>query len=222
MVTRAPKSKAKKAAKPLAKSASTKAKMAKMAKKVKKAPAKKANPVKSAKPAKKAEVKVPLKKELTAADVKQILDARELVERQKHILAELEARGVKSIHRIPKKADKDLVDEAKALEVQVPKVTEKLKKAGLGSPYRMLKNAEKALVAPKPATVAASTSSSSTSTSEPKQPKTVIIDGEEVELVEEDDLDLNLDNIEEVKEEYFVVSILLNLIKKFVHLYLTD
>ena len=198
MVTRAPKSKAKKAAKPVAKSASAKAKMAKMAKK---APAKKANPVKSAKPAKKAEVKVPLKKELTAADVKQILDARELVERQKHILAELEARGVKSIHRIPKKADKDLVDEAKALEVQVPKVTEKLKKAGLGSPYRMLKNAEKALVAPKPATVAASTSSSSTSTSEPKQPKTVIIDGEEVELVEEDDLDLNLDNIEEVKEE---------------------
>ena len=167
----------------------------------KKAPAKKANPVKSAKPAKKAEVKVPLKKELTAADVKQILDARELVERQKHVLAELEARGVKSIHRIPKKADKDLVDEAKALEVQVPKVTEKLKKAGLGSPYRMLKNAEKALVAPKPAPVASTHSASSATSSEPKQPKTVIIDGEEVELVEEEDLDLNLDNIEELKEE---------------------
>ena len=178
----------------------------------KKAPAKKlvgkkAAPAKSVKPTKKAtakkvEVKIPLKKELTAADVKQILDARELVERQKIVLAELEKRGVKSIHRIPKKADKELVDEAKALEVSVPKVTEKLKKAGLGSPYRMLKNSEKALVAPKPEPVSTSTGSSSSATStEAKQPKTVIIDGEEVELVEEEDLDLNIENIDEVKEE---------------------
>ena len=186
MVTRAPKKKApakaaKKAVKPIKKAAA------------KKAPAK---PIKKA-ATKKAEVKIPLKKELTAADVKQILDARDLVERQKHVLAELESRGVTSLNRIPKKADKELVDEAKALEVSVPKVTEKLKKAGLGSPYRMLKNSEKALVAPKQVPLVANSATSS----EKAVTKTVIIDGEEVELVEEEDLDLNIDNIEEAKEE---------------------
>ncbi len=200
-VSRAPKNKGKvvkvvkKATKPAPKSA-------------KKAPAKKVVPKKDAKkapakkPIKKVEPKVLLKKELTANDVKQILDARDLVERQKTVLAELEKRGVKSIHRIPKKADKELVDEAKALEISVPKVTEKLKKAGLGSPYRMLKNSEKALVAPKPEPVTASSGSATSSTgTEVKQPKTVIIDGEEVELVEEEDLDLNIENIDEAKEE---------------------
>ena len=200
-VSRAPKNKGKvvkavkKAVKPASKSA-------------KKAPAKKVAPKKDAKkalakkPIKKVEPKVLLKKELTANDVKQILDARDLVERQKTVLAELEKRGVKSIHRIPKKADKELVDEAKALEISVPKVTEKLKKAGLGSPYRMLKNSEKALVAPKPEPVTASSGSATSSTgTEVKQPKTVIIDGEEVELVEEEDLDLNIENIDEAKEE---------------------
>ena len=191
MVTRAPKKKA-------------------PAKKVvaKKAPAKKAAPAKSVKPvkpvkkatAKKAEIKVPLKKELSAADVKQILDARDLVERQKHVLAELESRGVTSLNRIPKKSDKDLVEEAKALEISVPKVIDKLKKTGLGSPYRMLKNSEKALVAPKPAPVAVATTSVA-ATTETKQPKSVIIDGEEVELVEEEDLDLNIDNLEELKDK---------------------
>ena len=197
MVTRAPKKKA-----PAKKAAPVKKAAAKKSVSVKKAaPAKKA-PVKKA-PAKKVEVKIPLKKELTAADVKQILDARDLVERQKVVLAELESRGVTSLNRIPKKADKELVDEAKALEISVPKVTEKLKKAGLGSPYRMLKNSEKALVAPKPSPVAVAGSSTltSTETKGDKAPKTVIIDGEEVELVEEEDLDLNIDNIDEVKEE---------------------
>jgi RNA polymerase sigma factor RpoD-like protein len=197
VVTRAPKKKA-----PAKKAAPVKKAAAKKSVSVKKAaPAKKA-PVKKA-PAKKVEVKIPLKKELTAADVKQILDARDLVERQKVVLAELESRGVTSLNRIPKKADKELVDEAKALEISVPKVTEKLKKAGLGSPYRMLKNSEKALVAPKPSPVAVAGSSTltSTETKGDKAPKTVIIDGEEVELVEEEDLDLNIDNIDEVKEE---------------------
>jgi RNA polymerase primary sigma factor len=197
VVTRAPKKKA-----PAKKAAPVKKAAAKKSVSVKKAaPAKKAA-VKKA-PAKKVEVKIPLKKELTAADVKQILDARDLVERQKVVLAELESRGVTSLNRIPKKADKELVDEAKALEISVPKVTEKLKKAGLGSPYRMLKNSEKALVAPKPSPVAVAGSSTltSTETKGDKAPKTVIIDGEEVELVEEEDLDLNIDNIDEVKEE---------------------
>ncbi len=191
-VTRAPKSKgklAKKASKPAKTTKLSKAKPSKNVKASKKPVAKKA-------PSKKIDVKIPIKKELTAADVKQILDARDLVERQKVVLAELDKRGVKSIHRIPKKADKELVDEAKALEISVPKVTEKLKKAGLGSPYRMLKNSEKALVAPKPEPV-----TSSSSSNEIKKPKTVIIDGEEVELVEEEDLDLNIDNIDEAKEE---------------------
>ena len=191
-VTRAPKSKgklAKKASKPAKTTKPSKAIPSKNVKASKKPVAKKA-------PSKKIEVKIPIKKELTAADVKQILDARDLVERQKVVLAELDKRGVKSIHRIPKKADKELVDEAKALEISVPKVTEKLKKAGLGSPYRMLKNSEKALVAPKPEPV-----TSSSSSNEIKKPKTVIIDGEEVELVEEEDLDLNIDNIDEAKEE---------------------
>ena len=183
MVTRAPKKKAP-AKKVAAKKAPAKS-------------AKKAAPVKKA-AAKKAELKVPLKKELTAADVKQILDARDLAERQKYVLAELDKRGVKSLNRIPKKADKELVDEAKALEISVPKVTEKLKKAGLGSPYRMLKNSEKALVAPKPQPISASAVSDK---SEKSAPKTVIIDGEEVELVEEEDLDLNIDNLDEAKEE---------------------
>ncbi|MGI9226876.1 MAG: RNA polymerase sigma factor, partial [Candidatus Nanopelagicaceae bacterium] len=194
MVTRAPKKKA-----PAKKAAV--AKKAAPAKKAvaKKAPAKKSAPVKKA-AVKKVEPKIELKKELTAADVKQILDARELVERQKAVLAELESRGVTSLNRIPKKADKELVDEAKALEISVPKATEKLKKAGLGSPYRMLKNSEKALVAPKPEPVAVPAADSKSAKSD-SAPKTVIIDGEEVELVEEEDLDLNIDNLDEVKEE---------------------
>ncbi len=200
MVTRAPKSKApaKKAA-PAKKVAPAKKAVAKKAP-AKKAPAKKAAPVKKA-AVKKVEPKIELKKELTAADVKQILDARELVERQKAVLAELESRGVTSLNRIPKKADKELVDEAKALGISVPKVTEKLKKAGLGSPYRMLKNTEKALVAPKPEPVAAAPVVDSKGAKTDNAPKTVIIDGEEVELVEEEDLDLNIDNLDEIKEE---------------------
>jgi RNA polymerase sigma factor RpoD-like protein len=175
VVTRAPKKKA----------------AAKKAVKAKKVVAKKSAPVKKSAPA-----KVLLKQELSAADVKQILDALNLVQRQKVVLAELKSRGVTSLNRIPKKADKELVDEAKALEISVPKVTLKLKKSGLGSPYRMLKNSQKALVAPKPAPVAAATSDTKSN----KVSKTVIIDGEEVELVEEE-LDLNIDNIDEVKDE---------------------
>ena len=56
-----------------------------------------------------------------------------------------------SINRIPKKVDKDLVDEARALAAEVPVLTEKLRKAGLGSPFRMLKKVELALIAPPPA-----------------------------------------------------------------------
>jgi RNA polymerase primary sigma factor len=167
---------------------------------VKKAVKKSAKPAKAAKKlAKKVEVKIALKKELTAQDVKQILDARELADRQKAVLAELESRGVANINRIPKKIDKELVDEARELAVKVPKVIEKLKKAGLGSPYRMLKNTEKALVAPKPAPVVAAPA-----TPGKPGPKTAKIDGEDVEL-EEVDLEeiekLLKDEAEENEEE---------------------
>jgi RNA polymerase primary sigma factor len=151
--------------------------VAKKAAPVKKAVAKKAAPVKKAAPAKKIE----LKKDLTAKDVQQIVDAKNAVLRQNEVLAELETRGVTSINRIPKKADKDLVDEARALAAEVPVMIEKLRKGGLGSPSRILKKAEYELVAPKPEVIKAAAPKVDAKTG-----KTVVtkIDGEEVELEE--------------------------------------
>jgi RNA polymerase primary sigma factor len=150
---------------------------------VKKVVAKKTVAKKAAPVAKKiAPAKIELKKDLTAKDVQAIVDAKNAVLRQREVLTELETRGVTSINRIPKKVDKELVDEARALANEVPAVIEKLRKAGLGSPSRMLKKSDYALIEPKP---------------EPIQPviapkidaKTgkaaiVKIDGEEVELEE--------------------------------------
>jgi len=151
--------------------------VAKKAAPVKKAVAKKAAPVKKAAPAKKTE----LKKVLTAKDVQQIVDAKNAVLRQNEVLAELETRGVSSINRIPKKADKDLVDEARALATEVPVIIEKLRKSGLGSPSRILKKAEYELVAPKPVVTKAEAAKVDAKTG-----KAIItkIDGEEVELEE--------------------------------------
>jgi len=151
--------------------------VAKKAAPVKKAVAKKAAPVKKAAPAKKTE----LKKVLTAKDVQQIVDAKNAVLRQNEVLAELETRGVSSINRIPKKADKDLVDEARALATEVPVIIEKLRKSGLGSPSRILKKAEYELVAPKPVVTKAEAAKLDAKTG-----KAIItkIDGEEVELEE--------------------------------------
>jgi RNA polymerase primary sigma factor len=145
---------------------------------VKKAVAKKAAPVKKAAPAKKIE----LKKDLTAKDVQQIVDAKNAVLRQNEVLAELDARGVTSINRIPKKVDKDLVDEARALATEVPVLIEKLRKGGLGSPSRILKKAEYELIAPKPVPV----KEVAAPKVDAKTGKSVItkIDGEEVELEE--------------------------------------
>ena len=159
------------------KAAPAKKAVAKKAAPVKKAVAKKAAPVKKAAPAKKIE----LKKDLTAKDVQQIVDAKNAVLRQNEVLAELETRGVTSINRIPKKADKDLVDEARALAAEVPVMIEKLRKGGLGSPSRILKKAEYELVAPKPEVVKATAPKVDTKTG-----KAIItkIDGEEVELEE--------------------------------------
>jgi RNA polymerase primary sigma factor len=157
---------------------------------VKKAPAKKVVAKKA--PAKKTPAKkvvpkkIELKKDLTAKDVQAIVDAKIIAMRQKEVLAELESRGVTSINRIPKKVDKDLVDEARALATEVPVATEKLRKAGLGSPFRMLKKVELALIAPPPAPAAAKSEAPAAPKIDPKTGKAVVvkIDGEDVELEE--------------------------------------
>jgi RNA polymerase sigma factor RpoD-like protein len=144
----------------------------------KKSPAKKA-PTKKA-PVKKAAAKIELKKVLDAKDVQIIVDAKRAVIRQKEVLLELEARGVTSLGRIPKKVDKDLVDEARALAVSLPVTLETLRKKGLGSPNRILKKVELDLIKPKE--VIAPVTASKTGADGKKVVTT--IDGEEVELEE--------------------------------------
>ena len=154
-----------------------------VAKKVvaKKAPAKKAPAKKVA--AKKAPAKIAVKAVLTEKDVHIIVDTKNAVIRQKEILVELEVRGVTNINRIPKKVDKDLVDEARALAISVPVMIEKMRKAGLGAPSRILKKNELALIAPPPAPVAPVVA---TPKIDAKTGKAVVakIDGEDVELEE--------------------------------------
>ena len=156
----------------------------------KKAPVKKAAAKKA--PVKKVAAKIELKKVLDAKDVQLIADAKNAVARQKEILAELDSRGVTSLGRIPKKADKDLVDEARAIAITVPQLTETLRKKGLGSPSRILKKAEWDLIKPKEVVVPVATS------------KTVVtnIDGEEVELeeVELEDVDKLVADVLEIVE----------------------
>jgi RNA polymerase primary sigma factor len=166
-----------KKAAPATKAAVKKAAPATKAAVKKAAPATKAA-VKKAAPVKKIEVK----KDLTAKDVQQIVDAKNAVIRQNEVLAELESRGVTSINRIPKKADKDLVDEARALASEIPVLVEKLRKNGLGSPSRILKKAEYALIAPKPEPI----KEVAPAKVDAKTGKAIItkIDGEEVELEE--------------------------------------
>ena len=164
----------------------------------KKAPAKKASAKKApAKKvaAKKAPAKIELKKVLDAKDVQLLSDAKNAVSRQKEVLTELESRGVTTLGRIPKKADKDLVDEARALAITVPQLIETLRKKGLGSPSRILKKAEWDLIKPKEvATPAAAVAAG----------KTVVtnIDGEEVELeeVELEDVDKLVADVLEIVE----------------------
>ena len=149
---------------------------------------------KKVKPVKKVE-KIPLKAVLDAKDVAQILKVKELAIQQKTVLTELEARGVTNIHRIVKKADQDLVLIARELETILPKQIEKLRKAGLGSPYRMLKKTELELVAPPKPTAAALVKG--------EKVAKVKIDGEEVELeeVELEDLESLIDDKEETPAE---------------------
>jgi RNA polymerase primary sigma factor len=159
----------------------------------KKAPAKKAPAKKVA--AKKAPAKIELKKVLDAKDVQLLSDAKNAVSRQKEVLTELESRGVTTLGRIPKKADKDLVDEARALAITVPQFVETLRKKGLGSPSRILKKAEWDLIKPKEVAAPAAAVAAG---------KTVVtnIDGEEVELeeVELEDVDKLVADVLEIVE----------------------
>ena len=198
---------------PVTKAVTKKATPAKKAAPVKKAAVKKSAPVKKAvakkaaapakkvAPVKKTAKKIELKKDLTAKDVQQIVDAKNAVLRQNEVLAELEARGVTSINRIPKKADKELVDEARALATEVPLMVERLRKAGLGTPSRILKKAEYELIAPKPEIVKETPAPKL----DAKSGKAVVtkIDGEEVELEE-----VELEDVETLIKE--VVEIIDN------------
>ena len=176
---------AKKSATPVKKSAAKKAP-------AKKVVAKKATPA-----------KIPLKKELTAADIRLIISAKVAVHRHKEVTEELAERGVTSLNRIPKAIDKPLVDEARELATVVPALTEKLRKHGLGSPNRILKKAEYALVAPK--IVVDPVPKVKSTLAKPELPAVVKIDGEEVELeeVELEDLDALVAEVatEEVVED---------------------
>ncbi len=183
-VSRAPK-KGAKAGKSKSKSAPKSKPVAKKSA-VKKVVAKKA-------PVAKKVAKVAQKAVLDAKDVSQILKVKDLVIQQKNVLSELESRGITNIHRIVKKADQDLVLIARELEATVPKQVEKLRKAGLGSPYRMLKKTELALVAPPAPKPSAAASGKGEKIAKVK------IDGEEVEL-EEVELE-DLDSLIEEKEE---------------------
>ena len=152
----------------------------------KKAPAKKV-------PAKKVPAKIELKKVLDAKDVQLISDTKTAVSRQKEVLVELETRGVTSLGRIPKKADKDLVEEARALAITVPQLTETLRKKGLGSPSRILKKAEWDLIKPKEVAAPVAVAGKTLVTN---------IDGEEVELeeVELEDVDKLVADVLEIVE----------------------
>jgi len=141
------------------------------------APAKKAAPVKkvAAKP-----VKIELKKVLSAKEVQQLVDLKGAVERQKAILAELEAAGITNINKIVKKEFQPLVLEARALAISIPVDTDKARKSGLGGPNRILSKAQLALVAPAPEPVKEADATAA------KGEKAVVLDEDGNEIVVEE------------------------------------
>jgi len=115
----------------------------------KKAPAKKVAPVKkvAAKPVK--PVKVEMKKDLSPKDVQQLVDLKNFVARQKEIVETLAASGIDNYRKAVKKEFMALALEARQLDDVIPDATEKARKAGLGTPSRILSKAQLALIAPK-------------------------------------------------------------------------
>ncbi len=119
----------------------------------KKSPAKKASPAKKVAPVKKP-VKIEVKKELTAKEVQQLVDLKSAIARHNEIVAELAASGIDNYRKAVKKEFMALAQEARALDVEIPVATEKARKAGLGSPSRILSKVQLALIAPKVSEVA--------------------------------------------------------------------
>jgi RNA polymerase sigma factor RpoD-like protein len=136
-----------KKAAPAKKSAPAKKAVAKKAV-AKKAPAKKVAPVKKAAPVKKP-VKIEVKKDLSAKEVQQLVDLKNLVARHNEIVETLAASGIDNYRKAVKKEFMALALEARQLDVEIPEATEKARKAGLGSPSRILSKAQLALIAPK-------------------------------------------------------------------------
>ena len=114
----------------------------------KKAPAKKAAPAKKVAPLKKP-VKIEVKKDLTAKEVQQLVDLKNLVARHNEIVETLAASGIDNYRKAVKKEFMALALEARQLDVEIPESAEKARKAGLGSPSRILSKAQLALIAPK-------------------------------------------------------------------------
>ena len=114
----------------------------------KKAPAKKAAPAKKVAPLKKP-VKIEVKKDLSAKEVQQLVDLKNLVARHNEIVETLAASGIDNYRKAVKKEFMALALEARQLDVEIPESTEKARKAGLGSPSRILSKAQLALIAPK-------------------------------------------------------------------------
>ncbi len=131
------------AKKAVAKKAPTKKAVAKKAV-AKKVAAKPTKPIKASKP-----VKVELKKDLTAKEVQQLVDLKNLVARHKEIVHSLEASGIDNYRKAVKKEFMALAQEARHLDEVIPEATEKARKAGLGGPSRILSKAQLALIAPK-------------------------------------------------------------------------
>jgi len=94
-------------------------------------------------------VKVEIKKDLTAKEVQQLVDLKNAIARQKEIVETLAASGIDNYRKAVKKEFMALAQEARQLDVEIPEATEKARKAGLGSPSRILSKAQLALIAPK-------------------------------------------------------------------------
>jgi RNA polymerase primary sigma factor len=118
----------------------------------KKATAKKAPAKKVA--AKKALVKVAIKKDLSAKEVKQLVDLKNAVARHKEIVETLAASGIDNYRKAVKKEFMALALEARHFDETLPIDIEKARKSGLGAPSRILSKAQLALIAPPPAPAA--------------------------------------------------------------------
>ncbi|MEI7722320.1 MAG: RNA polymerase sigma factor [Actinomycetota bacterium] len=127
-----------------AKKAVAKKSVAKKAAPAKKVAAKKAAPVKKVAP-----VKVAMKKDLSAKEVQQLVNLKNDVARQKEIIETLAASGIDNYRKAVKKEFMALALEARQLDLTLPVEIEKARKAGLGSPSRILSKAQLALIAPK-------------------------------------------------------------------------